>query len=110
MQKQNRLNPKINKRINIEFSRLLDGRYFEMVPISEIMSIMEQQGVVLLQEDDTRFEGFISGREGRASINVGDINNVDDDGVYVQFTNSMLILTWYKMEETGRFEVVAYLS
>ena len=72
-------------------------RYFDGVPIEEMLEICENAGFTIPEGE----RGMIlCGREGRAVIPllVGDVNK------------NSLVFTWYKMEATGRYEVVAYVS
>ena len=104
--------PETNKKpINRELYDLTKG-YHDSLLIDEIGAVLKKHGLILLQEDGTEFSGIFSGEEGRAEIEVArNVSTADADGhpIYQPLENTMLILTWHKME-SGKFEVIAYLS
>lgn len=65
-------------------------RYHEAIPSKEIDHILITNGFKTLEF------GIYCGRDGRIIEQVGD--------------NVWLTLTWHKMEISGRYEIVAYLS
>ena len=105
-----RLDAPTRSKINRELSKL--PNYHVGIPLDLIESILEKYGLLILQEDNTAYEGIFTGRDGQASIALGYINTANEkDGItfYTPIENSMLIMTWYKME-SGRYEIVSYLS
>jgi hypothetical protein len=87
------------------------GDYHVGIPLDKIEEIMDKHGLVLLQEDNTRFSAIFCGREGTARIAFGykaTEHMVNDIPSYIPFENSMVILSWYKM--TYKYEVITYLS
>lgn len=72
-------------------------RYFDGVPITEMIEICESAGFVISEDDRSM---ILCGREGKATV------DLYQDGK----TKNTLVFTWYKMEATGRYEVVAYVS
>ena len=64
--------------------------YHESLPIGTIDAILTGNGFTATEP------AIYCGREGRAAFQVG--------------PRTFLTLTWYKMPETGRYEVVSYLS
>jgi hypothetical protein len=106
----NRLDATIRKKINRELSAL--PNYHEGIPINIIENILEKYGLLILQEDNTEYEGFFLGDESHTEITIGHINTAhqeDNITFYTPIENSMLILTWYKMG-SGKYEIVSYLS
>jgi hypothetical protein len=105
-----KLHSKQRKQINKQLTRL--SNYFEAIPLDTIDNILKESGLTLLQEDNTAWGGFICGREGRADFTVGVVATAEkQDGLtmYEPVENSLLILTWYKMQ-SGRYEIVTYMS
>ena len=77
--------------------------YHKSIPLSDIFDILKSNGVMPVQEDGSEWSGLLSGREGKAHIDLKAM------GENAQDFKSVLVLTWHKME-SGRYEVVAYLS
>lgn len=105
-----RLDASTRNKVNRELSKL--PNYHEGIPLDLIENILEKYGLLILQEDNTAYEGIFTGEEGRASIGLGYINTAHDENgltAYTPIENSMLILTWYKMG-SGKMEIVSYLS
>jgi hypothetical protein len=68
--------------------------YFDGVPLRALLDAVQSSGVELDPEDTNC---ILCGRDGRAffpALNV----------------KSGLLITWHKMEVTGRYEVIAYMS
>lgn len=76
---------RLNKAICEVTANRCDG-----IPIKQINDILATVG--LATED-----AFYCGRQGRATIDIG-------------ADNSLLVLTWLKGENDGKYEIVAYLS
>ena len=64
--------------------------YHNSIPTADIDSILNECGFNGLEE------GIYCGREGRINDQVG--------------TRTWLSMSWHKMEETGRYEITAYVS
>jgi hypothetical protein len=64
--------------------------YHNAIPNADIDNILSATGFSQLAE------GIYCGRDGQVHEQVG--------------PNTWLHLTWHKMEETGRYEIVAYVS
>ncbi len=75
--------------VNRELTTLCQT-YQDGLPIQQIDEVLEHYGFNATEES------IYCGREGRATHQVGD--------------HTFLLMTWYKMEVTGRYEVVAYVS
>jgi hypothetical protein len=84
---------------NDQLHDLTHGRYFHGVPLDEIFAAVERAGFHL---DPQEKECILTGRDGRATW---DLYRAPG-----QPLNHMLVLTWHKMEVTGRYEVVVYVS
>lgn len=75
-------------RVNRELHQL--PIYHDGLPIAQIDTILTSNGFEATES------AIYCGREGRANHKVG--------------TKTYLSFTWHKMEETGRYEIVAYVS
>jgi hypothetical protein len=84
---------------NDQLYDLTHGQYFQGIPLGEIFAIVERAGFHL---DPQEKECILTGRDGKATW--------DLYGGPGQPLNHMLVLTWHKMETTGRYEVVVYVS
>lgn len=107
-----KIDSKLRNKINKEIHILLKPTYFETIPLENIFKILNDNGIVALQEDNTEWEGFLVGAEGRATIELADnmiYKKINDIKVYTPFENCYLIITWYKME-FNKYEVIGYLS
>jgi hypothetical protein len=93
--KENNIPSGVKKIVNDQLHQI-GTKYWKSIPMKEIDAILKQQGITY-QDDGF----FLTGRDSRDSFEL--IYN----GMPV--SNSMLILTWYKMP-SGNWEVVAYLS
>lgn len=105
----NRLDPTLRKKVNKELREL--GDYHPEIPLDKIEDILEKYGIVLLQEDYTKWSGFLLGEESNTYIEIGYINTArqeNDITFYTPIINSKLSLSWYKMQ--GRYEVISYLT
>jgi len=107
------LDSRLKSKINHQLAELVSGVYFDSPPLGEMFGILKDYGIVPVQEDNTKWEGFLAGSEGNAGIDIAPIDSgkgVEGETMFTPYTNSVLFLTWHKMEETGRYEIVAYLS
>lgn len=81
-------------------------RYFDKIPLRDIMDILTRNGVIMLQEDNTPWSGFLVGDDAEDSFTLAPITS---DPQYVPFTNAVLRLSWHKMP-SGRYEIVTYVA
>ncbi len=77
-------------RVNNELSLLTTYTYFDGLPIVKINEILK---IYLFNELEP---GIYCGEDGRVIEQVG--------------PKTWLTFTWHKMEESGRYEVIAYVS
>jgi len=103
--KQTVINSNNRKKINI-FLYSLSRNIYGFIPLYKIIEFLDQLGYTLIQEDNTKFQGFLCGSEGRASINIG--RNPDENGFYQQ-VNNVLMLSWYRLV-SGKYEINSYVS
>jgi hypothetical protein len=80
---------KARKRVNQQLA-VLGKTYHDGIPLQQVDEILTIHGFKATEP------AIYCGRDGRSSEWVGD--------------HSLLILTWHKMEPTGHYEIVAYVS
>ena len=105
-----RLDALTRKKINRELSAL--PNYHVGIPLDIIEGILKKYNLLLLMEDNTPWDGFITGREGQADFTLGYLDTAyEQNGLtaYTPIENAALIMTWYKME-SGKYEIVTYIS
>ena len=73
-------------------------RYFDSVPVTEMIVAVEVAGFEI---DPDERQMILCGREGRVVVPLRWAGRE---------VRHALVFTWYKMEATGRYEVVAYVS
>jgi hypothetical protein len=103
----------VKNRMNKAISDLVNGTYFQSIPLDKIDDILRKNGALLLQEDGTPWSGFLMGRDSRATIDIGDLESGRSENrpstFYTPYGNTSFVISWYKME-SGRFEITAYVS
>lgn len=74
----NKLLANIRKQINTKLYNL--GRsYYRSIPFDEIEDILDQYGLIALQEDNTKWSGFFMGREAHQQhITIGHKNSINN--------------------------------
>ena len=110
LQNPTRLNAPIRKKINRELTSL--ENYHQGIPLAIIEDILKKYNLLLLQEDNTPWSGFITGREGQANFTLGYFDTAyEQNGLtaYTPIENAALAMSWYKME-SGKYEIVTYIS
>lgn len=85
------------------------GTYHKAVPMDEIADALKKAGIVMLQEDNTEWSGFITGKEGSTTIPLAPADSKVGE-FYTPYDNSMLALQWYKMPSGKQYEINMYLS
>jgi hypothetical protein len=103
-----RLPARIRQHVNAQISKLVD-HIVDDIPLSDIAAVLRQNGLVLLQEDDTEWSGILTGRDGNILIPLATTNQQDSEGRYLEHLNHGLSLSWHKYD-TGRYDVTAYVS
>jgi len=82
----------IKRANNLLYSEINHNRYHDDIPVDKIRKILDAEGFDAWKIG----QGIYVGREGRVNSPIG-------SGAY-------LAMTWYKMEGSGRYEIVAYVS
>lgn len=86
----------------------IGAKYHDKIPLADIEKILAKYGIIMLQEDGTKWEGMFLGREGRDKFDIGYEASKDGE-IYIPIENSVLVMSWYKMD-SGRYEVNPYIS
>jgi len=86
-------------------------KYHDAIPLDTIFDAAKAEGLTPLQEDNTEWDGFLCGAEGRCFFPVGTtesrtvVNGLD---TFEPYKNRAILLTWYKIS-SGRYEIVSYI-
>lgn len=113
MAKKQSLPATIKNRINKSIHTILLNKHFESIPLKEIMDACETQDVIVLQEDGTKWGGFLTGgaecgsKEAESQHALFELAYKKDDAYYI--TKNALSMTWCTMH-SGKYEIVAYVS
>lgn len=81
---------------NAELTKI-SAVYHEHIPLQQIFKVLKTTGLEPVQDDGTPWEGMLLGPEGRALIELKDVDN------------SLLVISWCKLQG-GRYETIAYVS
>lgn len=103
-----RIPASVRNRLNGKIAEVASGNPIARIPLTDIDDILRSEGYLLVQEDGTKWAGILTGRDGKAKIDIGLLSTEDENGIY-EMVNSLLFLTWHKFD-TGRWEVIAYVS
>lgn len=85
-------------RANRMLGELTTNKYHSAVPLDRIFDIVESVGFAFDPEEQSC---ILCGRDGRATW------DLFWEGEHAR---RVLVVTWHKMDVTGRYEVVAYVS
>jgi hypothetical protein len=110
------LNPATKKKVMKDLWTLLKPTYFKSIPLDQMFKILEKHGMVPLQEDNTYWSGLLIGGSKKTEMVTFPLGwkdeDVSDRGIkrYMAVPNSVLTMSYYKMDASGKFEVIAYVS
>ncbi|MBD3408194.1 MAG: hypothetical protein GF411_18880 [Candidatus Lokiarchaeota archaeon] len=109
------LRNQMRQTVNHELAELVSGIYFKIIPLDNIFAVLNKYDIIPLQEDNTKFAGFLAGDDGRVSIDIAPESSAKyrpdmNEPYYAPYDNSNLYLVWHKMDESGRYEIVTYLT
>lgn len=111
--KSRKLDKKTKDRINKEIQKILKPTYFKKIPLKDLFSVLEKYGVVPVQEDNTYWDGMLTGGT-KDTVQVYFDLAWEDSKEGRKYTeeipNASLALSYYKMEKSGKYEVIAYVS
>jgi hypothetical protein len=80
--------------INKALSNL--GTYHAEIPLSQIFEIVSKKAGEVVQEDGTKWSGFLCGENGQTCFDIAGVK-------------FHLFLSWYTMP-SGRYEITVYVS
>jgi hypothetical protein len=106
-----KLDAATRKKVSNEIASLSSGKYYDEIPLGDVSDILAKYGIVMLQEDNTRWAGWLIGREGQATMTLAPISSKSGDGddpFYTPYSNVGIHMSWYKME-SGRYEFIIYV-
>lgn len=78
---------------------LVNNKYFQSIPNDRLFAIVKRAGFTFDPEEE---EFILVGRDGKATWQLHDASG--------RVVNHMLVLQWHKMDTTGRYEVISYIS
>lgn len=99
-------------KLNRKISKILKPTYFDKIPLEDIFDVLEEHGLVPLQEDNTYWSGILAGgvkKTEQMTINLG-WKDTEQNKQYQPVSNAMLSLSYYKMPKSGKYEVIAYVT
>ena len=98
------------KRQANDYLYTIGKEYHKEIPLGDILKTLEDKfGIVVLQEDNTRWSGLLIGPEGSMNLPLAKAEGKGPEDMHVPYNNSMLAFQWYQME-SGNYEINAYLS
>ncbi|MCK9433833.1 MAG: hypothetical protein M0R32_03205 [Candidatus Cloacimonetes bacterium] len=109
--------PTSDRRAITDFLHDVGRKYWEYIPLDEIFKMLEGHGIVPLQEDGTRWSGWLLGDKECGSPGSEDQRTLfqlairQPDGLWALSKNGILI-TWCTLNGTGtkKYEIVSYVS
>jgi hypothetical protein len=111
------INQATRRTAQIAVQNILRPTYFDYIPIGELDEVLQDMGIVMVQEDNTEWAGLLMGDEGEIFIRLAPMTSADDAKnnaipVYTPYENTGLRLTWYRCEsrKSRKMEVIGYVS
>jgi len=80
--------------------------FHDFIPLNLIDDILGEFNLTLIQEDNTKWSGFLCGETASAVFDLG-IKDSEKDSLFIPAQNQ-LYFYWYKFN-TGRYEINSYL-
>lgn len=111
-----KMTAKLRKQVSKEVQAVLKPTYFkDGVPLDELVLALSRCDIVMIQEDNTEWSGFLCGSESHTLFQLASKHSaVDNNGytMYTPFENAGLFIGWYWMEGVSgkRCEVIGYIS
>jgi len=91
------------RRVNAYLADTVGKKYYPQIPINDMFAKLRENGLEPIQEDGESWSGLLTGRDGRAIIDLRD----EETG---KTSPRALTVSWHKMDQSGRYEVTAYVS
>jgi len=105
-------NPALKNKLNKGITTLLKPTYFNAIPLDKIFGVLNKEGIVALQEDQTEWSGLLLGGSKETQLvtfHLGWKETKDENKRYQVIPNIALHLSYFKMP-SGKYEVIAYVS
>lgn len=101
---------KIAKKTVTQINKKLStmNSYHVMIPQGQIQSILEGQGVTVLDEAGYKFTGSFKGCVGSSMLNLGLTKTKKRNKTY-RIASTCLMISWNCMA-SGSYEIISYLS
>jgi len=109
--KDAKLDAATRRKLGKEIAALSSGKYYDEIPLGDVSDILKRYGMVMLQEDNTEWAGWLTGREGQATMPLAPISSKTDgsDPSYTPYSNTGLHFSWYRMP-SNRYEFIIYVT
>ena len=110
--KYGNINQKTRRAVANEIHQILKPTHFDSIPLDDIQNGLEAHGLTLLQEDGTKWAGWLLGNCSYCLFELGDLTRsekINGEKVYAPVKNAGLSLSWYFVR-TDRIEVIGYIS
>lgn len=108
-----KLSQKDRRKASNAVSKVLKQTYFPYIPIDAIFDALRGCGLVVLQEDNTEWAGFLCGSDEHVLFTIAYASSVHiENGLrtYVPIDNAGLFISWYKDDQRKNIEVIGYIS
>jgi len=98
-------------------ARVFAKRYYKAIPIQDIKNALQEIGLVLLQEDLTEWSGLLCGGVDETIDVVFEIGRLmtkrtlatTGSTFYSWIKNAALHLSYHKMPESGKWEIIGHI-
>jgi len=111
------MNQKDRRIVSKAVQKVLKETYFKQIPLDALGDALVDSGMIMLQEDNTEWAGWLCGEKGRAFFRIAPISSgIVDENIqeefYTPYENAGLLITWYKCESRydSKYEVIGYIS
>lgn len=104
----------MNRLKKVERTKMMKALYpltiifYDAIPINKVSDILQENGYLLLQEDNMEWSGFLCGRDSHTIFAIGRLEDKDDRDMYKPIETG-LYFSWYK-HTTGRYEINLYFT
>lgn len=111
--KKRKLTQPIKNKMNKQISMLMKKTYFGKIPLQDLFNILEDYGIVPIQEDGTYWSGMLVGgvkNTEQVYFDLAWADSKDGERYTEEIPNANLVVSYYKMPQSGRYEVISYIS
>jgi hypothetical protein len=110
------INASLRRKAMAAVQYVLKDTYYDYIPIGELDEALQNLGIVMLQEDNTEFDGVFVGNDSHCLIRLAPLDSGDHENyaipVYLPYENCALSLSWYRCDnrKSTPIEVIGYVS